>query len=103
MNIWVCDLSGGFGTASILGFAYPPTAAPNWDQTMFPTDPTVDGVALHYEIVGANNPLSQTGMLAGLADRGRTAVHEVGHYFGLRHIWGDAGFFGSIDCDITFR
>lgn len=103
LNIWVCDLSGGLGFASILGFAYPPSTAPNWDISQFPTDPNVEGVAIHYEVIGANNPLSQTGMLAGIADQGRTAVHEVGHYFGLRHIWGDAGnpFTGAPDCDIT--
>jgi hypothetical protein len=27
--------------------------------------------------------------LAGLNDKGRTCTHEVGHYLGLRHIWGD--------------
>ena len=30
-----------------------------------------------------------TNILAGLNDAGRTGTHEVGHYLGLRHIWGD--------------
>jgi len=47
----------------------------------------VDGVVLHYEAVGPNNP--NVGQLAGTNDAGRTATHEVGHYLGLRHIWGD--------------
>jgi hypothetical protein len=28
--------------------------------------------------------------MSGPFDKGRTAVHEVGHWLGLKHIWGDA-------------
>lgn len=89
LNIWCCNLSVDFmGTESpfILGFAYPPVGAPNWPEDIN-VDPNVDGVVLHYQTVGRNHP--NNGDLAGLADLGRTCVHEVGHYLGLRHIWGD--------------
>lgn len=93
LNIWVCNLAfenplGGGEIDGILGFAYPPAAAPNWPAGSIPADiEPVDGVVLHYRAVGPNNP--QAGALAGISDGGRTAVHEVGHYLGLRHIWGD--------------
>tara|TARA_B110000483_G_scaffold66477_1_gene83183 strand:- start:13126 stop:14673 length:1548 start_codon:yes stop_codon:yes gene_type:complete len=96
LNIWVCDLGG-----AILGFAYPPSNAPNWPAGQGAGNPGEEGVVLHYEVVGRNNPLA-SGQLS-IADRGRTAVHEVGHYWGLRHIWGDSGnpFLGTPDCDLT--
>jgi hypothetical protein len=46
------------------------------------------GVVLHYKMVGRNNPLATTPVLAA-ANKGRVAVHEVGHFLGLRHIWAD--------------
>lgn len=94
LNIWVCNTGG-----AILGFAYPPETAPNWPQNSTPTEKEKWGVVISHEVFGFNNPLATGGL--SIANQGRTAVHEVGHYFGLRHIWGDAGFFGSIDCDIT--
>lgn len=89
LNIWTCNLSidvAGEQTPFLLGFAYPPVGAPNWPDDTNP-GPSVDGVTVHYEVVGRNNP--NLGALAGIADQGRTLVHEVGHYLGLRHIWGD--------------
>ena len=95
MNIWVCNTGG-----SILGLAYPPTNAPNWGTpSQTPTDTGKWGIVISHQVIGFNNPLA-TGPLS-IADQGRTLIHETGHFFGLRHIWGDAGFFGSIDCDIT--
>jgi len=96
LNIWVCDLGG-----LILGFAYPPAAAPNWPAGQSPSSPAFEGVVIHYEVIGRNNPLA-TGQLA-IANKGRTAVHEVGHYWGLRHIWGDSGspFSNAPDCDLS--
>ena len=92
LNIWVANLGldamGGDPIPFILGFAYPPMEAPNWPEDVFPDElEKKDGVVLHYQIVGRDNPFS--GALAGLNDQGRTCVHEVGHYLGLRHIWGD--------------
>jgi len=91
LNIWVANLSldSEMGQSPfILGFAYPPMEAPNWPEGTIPEDIiSKDGVVLHYQVVGIDNP--NIGSLAGTNDVGRTAVHEVGHYLGLRHIWGD--------------
>ncbi len=67
LNFWVCQLSN-----ALLGYA------------QFPGGPEVtDGVVILYTAFGtrgtARNPFNL----------GRTATHEVGHYLGLRHIWGD--------------
>ena len=45
--------------------------------------PATDGVVIHYRAFGT------TGTAQRPFDHGRTATHEVGHYFNLRHIWGD--------------
>lgn len=84
LNVWVCDLVLGLG---ILGYAYPPVGAPNWPSDQLPADTTVEGVVIHYPVFGPNNPAA-SGPLATV-NRGRTLTHEVGHYLGLRHIWGD--------------
>jgi hypothetical protein len=93
LNIWVADMSINTGVGNlvfILGYATPPLnpLPPNWG-----TDPTEllgmkDGVVLQYQCVGGNkNPYVAEVM--PMSANGRTAVHEVGHYLGLRHIWGD--------------
>lgn len=82
LNIWVCDLGG-----AILGFAYPPEGAPNWPAGSTGT-PETDGVAVHYEAFGRDNPITPPAFI-GIIDQGRTCVHEIGHYLGLRHVWGD--------------
>ena len=97
LNIWVCDLIGTGGIFQIFGFAYPPASAPNWPQNNSAPSPELEGVVIHFEVFGDGNPLA-TGPLS-VADRGRTAVHEVGHYLGLRHIWGDAFFDGCTEDD----
>ena len=67
LNIWVCRLSGG-----LLGYA------------QFPGMPAeTDGVVILSTAFGT------TGSARAPFDMGRTAVHEVGHWLDLRHIWGD--------------
>jgi hypothetical protein len=68
LNMWVCDISGG-----ILGYS----SFPGW-----PADR--DGVVIDFAFFGYQ------GSSASPYDLGRTATHEVGHFLGLRHIWGDA-------------
>lgn len=88
LNIWVCNLAIPIiNTPFILGYATPPDGAPNWPSGTAAEEPEYDGVVLHYEVVGENPNAS--GVLATV-NKGRTATHEVGHYLGLRHIWGDA-------------
>ena len=86
LNIWVCDLTYQ-NQDGLLGFAYPPYGHPSWTSSSWVSDPN-QGVVLHYKIVGQNNPQSNTSLL-NTSRMGRVAVHEVGHYFGLRHIWAD--------------
>src|SRR5215207_9170493 len=67
LNIWVCNLADG-----LLGYA------------QFPGGPArTDGVVILYSAFGSQ------GTVRPPFNKGRTATHEVGHFLGLRHIWGD--------------
>ena len=88
LNIWVCNLAVSlFGSEEIpmlMGYATPPGGLSNWPAGT--TAGLSDGVVIHYSAFGSNNP---NDLGAGITVKGRTTTHEVGHYLGLRHIWGD--------------
>ncbi len=67
LNIWVCQLRRG-----LLGYAQFPGGAAS-----------TDGVVITHSAFGT------TGTAAAPFNGGRTAVHEIGHWLNLRHIWGD--------------
>ncbi|RAJ08404.1 putative secreted protein (Por secretion system target) [Chitinophaga skermanii] len=69
LNIWVCALNDNY-----LGVATPPGPA-------FPA--SEQGVVVLYTGFG------NTGAARAPYNLGRTATHEIGHFFNLRHIWGD--------------
>lgn len=80
LNIWVCSL---FGRS--LGYATPPGG---------PADR--DGVVINFDVFGTK------GIVRPPYNKGRTATHEVGHWLGLKHIWGDDSC-GTDDVDDTPR
>lgn len=81
LNLWVCNLGGG-----LLGYATFPGG-----------NPASDGVVIGYTCFGT------IGTAQAPFNLGRTATHEVGHWFSLYHIWGDdnGGCFGSDNVDDT--
>jgi PKD repeat protein len=81
MNIWLADLSGG-----LLGYAQFPQS-PLGGMGCGNQTAGTDGVVFLYNSIGKS---SVTGF-TGAYNEGRTATHEIGHWLGLRHIWGDGG------------
>lgn len=82
LNIWVCDMSF-FGQAFVLGYA------------TFPGGPAnLDGVVIQSEYFGYGGAAAPNNLA-------RTTVHEVGHWFGMRHIWADDDSGSSGQCDST--
>lgn len=64
LNIWVCNLRRITGYSSAPG-----SPAPN------------DGIVISFNAFGNGS---------APYNMGRTAVHEAGHWLGLKHIWGDS-------------
>lgn len=65
LNIWVCNMGRVAGYSS------------------FPGGPAAkDGIVIAYNVFGINKKSGY--------EMGKTAVHEAGHWMGLRHIWGDS-------------
>ena len=67
LNIWVCNLFG-----RTLGYSVFPGGPPERD-----------GVVIQSNVFGT------TGALNPEFNKGRTATHEIGHWLGLQHLWGD--------------
>ncbi len=84
LNFWTANLSGG-----LLGYAQFPGGGAS-----------TDGVVCLYNTVGSVASPAPGG---APYDRGRTGTHEVGHWLGLYHIWGDdgGGCTGSDSCNDT--
>ncbi|MBB1282884.1 T9SS type A sorting domain-containing protein [Flavisolibacter sp. BT320] len=65
LNIWIGNIIGSSGYATVPGSAA-----------------ATDGIVINAAAFGTFNTVAPF-------HRGRTAVHEVGHWLGLKHIWGD--------------
>jgi len=83
-NIWVVNFSPEEGLA---GYAQFPSSS---NLSGMPTNGglrNTDGVVVWYRAFGSNDKGDYD--LAAPSDKGRTLTHEVGHWLGLRHVWGD--------------
>jgi hypothetical protein len=65
LNIWICNLRDAMGYSAFPG-----------------TEASVDGIVLDYHTIGYSS--------SSQYNKGRTAVHEAGHWLNLKHLWGDA-------------
>lgn len=85
-NVWTLKFGGE--DSNLLGYAQFPDGS-NLDGLNSIGGPaTTDGVVIQYTSFGSadkgNFPVMQAPY-----NKGRTLTHETGHFFGLRHIWGD--------------
>lgn len=104
LNIFTVNFAASANGIS-LGYAQFPLGAglPGLTSGMGYNDTiNTDSVVLNYMVVGSKTIYPQ-GVYALNFDEGRTATHEVGHWLGLRHIWGDIDscIDGSDFCDDT--
>lgn len=91
LNIWVCDLTDISG--AVLGYAQQPIAPGNIGQDDDTASiASTDGIVLLYSVVGSSNKKPAG---AYPYDEGRILTHELGHFFGLRHVWAE----GNCDFD----
>nr|WP_294908514.1 M43 family zinc metalloprotease [uncultured Lacibacter sp.] len=81
LNIWVCAMPGGY-----LGYSH-------YASLPLPTVPLNErGFVNNYQAFGTS------GTAQAPFNRGRTATHEIGHYFDLEHIWGPNNCDGNQSC-----
>ena len=67
LNIWIGNTAGGIiGYSSLAG-----------------SDKNKEGVVIRYDAFGT------IGKVTAPYNKGKTAVHEIGHWLALHHIWGD--------------
>lgn len=102
INIWVCDLNKESRKCPtcmnvcdtcgmLLGIATPPANAINWGPLAM-NHGNNDGIIIDFRGFGQDNWFVRDSASARFRQfyfKGRTPVHEVGHYLGLQHSWGN--------------
>jgi hypothetical protein len=86
VNVWVTPINLFIFT--VLGYAQFPSASGLSGLNSNEGPASTDGVVVSSETVGSISFPNPSG---GNVGAGRTLTHELGHFFGLRHIWGDGG------------
>jgi gliding motility-associated-like protein len=82
LNIWVCNLTDYFGYTQFPISTLPGIANSSRNRL-------TDGIIISSKVFGSSD-FGNFNLRPGYS-KGRTAVHEMGHFFGLRHLWGDVG------------
>ncbi len=90
LNIWICDIE-----SNVAGYAQLPDLSGLAGIPSLNGPGYTDGIVLDYLRVGRDTTSNSPFNL------GRTATHEMGHFMGLIHIWGDGGCEADDFCDDT--
>ena len=90
LNIWVASYDNNY-----IGYGEFPGGAIDGLEGE-DSDELIDGVFIDNLVFGSNSGLNTS----GLYRFGRTTTHEIGHWFGLIHTWGDS-FCGDDYCNDT--
>jgi hypothetical protein len=84
LNIWIVNFS-----TNLLGYAQFPSNSNLVGLDSSGGDAATDGVVVNYNAFGTFAEDDSSFELNPKYNKGRTATHEIGHFLGLRHIWGD--------------
>lgn len=87
LNMWTCRFGGSSST--LLGYAQFPDNSGLGGMPTSGGAANTDGVIMNFNAFGTSALDDGSFSLNPTYNLGRTATHEVGHWLGLRHIWGD--------------
>lgn len=92
LNIWVTDLTGSYiGLAQFPDFGKssdPANGLDGLDEEHDKDNELTDGLLIDYTAFGSEEKVPEIN-LQNFYNLGRTATHEIGHFLGLKHVWGD--------------
>ncbi len=88
LNMWVTDEN--IGAVGLLGYATFPVATGLAGLGAPFGSSTTDGFWAYARCIGSN-VIFPGGVYDPTYNKGRTCTHEIGHWLGLRHVWGDGG------------
>ncbi|MDX2195417.1 MAG: M43 family zinc metalloprotease [Cytophagales bacterium] len=81
LNIWTVKLGGTL--SKTLGYAQFPSLSTLQGLDANEGPAVTDGLVIRYNVFG------RVGDVVSPYNKGRTVTHEMGHFLGLKHIWGD--------------
>lgn len=87
LNVYVVEIATS-GLTRFLGFAQFPSSSNLTGLSSDQGEETTDAIVLHNAIVGNHEKVPNFGLM-NENNLGRVATHEIGHWLGLIHIWGD--------------
>ncbi len=93
LNIWVTDLAGqniGLAQFPDFGESQGPSGLPGLDDKPNKSNEATDGLVIDYQAFGSVEKAPGLN-LKPQYNLGRSTTHEIGHFFGLLHVWGDGG------------